>query len=369
MSNFRWVKIGELIELCEERNSNNKLGVDRVMGMTLEKEIIPTKAKLDGGDLSKFYVVKPFEFVYNPRTHGKKIGLGLNETGEDFLISWNNTAFRVKDESIVLPQYLYMNFSRSEWDREACFNSWGSSTEVFSWSEFCRMKILLPSIEVQRLVVESWVSLRNVKAQNEALANPIMQLCQSYVQECKYRYEYKELRPFIRRHDVKNSNNAIKVVKSVSVSKTFNDTNAKVDKSNLSGYKVVLPRQISYVQTTSNEKCLAAALSTFDYPIVVTSVNEVFSTDEAFLLPEFLHLYFLRKEVDRYARFHSWGSARETFDWEDMQRMEIPLPPVEVQRAIVSLYQCALEYKAIAAEADAQARSICSALMQHAINS
>jgi type I restriction enzyme S subunit len=92
-------------------------------------------------------------------------------------------------------------------------------------------------------------------------------------------------------------------------------------------------------------------------------------TNESVINSNYLKMWFNRVDFDRYTRYHSWGSAREMFNYSDMERVKIPLPPIEVQVAIVSLYQCALEYKKIAAEADAQLRSICSALMQHAINS
>ena len=80
-------------------------------------------------------------------------------------------------------------------------------------------------------------------------------------------------------------------------------------------------------------------------------------------------LIFRRAETDRYARFNSWGSARETFTWEDMVRFAIPLPPIEIQRAIVNIYKCANEAKQIAEEADRLSREVCPALLQHVIHS
>ena len=86
------------------------------------------------------------------------------------------------------------------------------------------------------------------------------------------------------------------------------------------------------------------------------------------ILPEFLYLWFCRPEFDRYARFNSWGSAREAFSFEDMKRTVVPLPPLDVQRAIVNIYKCANEAKQIAAEADRLSREICPALLQHVIH-
>ncbi len=71
------VRLGECIEQTENRNYGLTYGVNDVVGMTISKQIIPTKADVKNTDLTKFLIVSPREFVYNPRTHGKKIGLGF----------------------------------------------------------------------------------------------------------------------------------------------------------------------------------------------------------------------------------------------------------------------------------------------------
>ena len=100
----------------------------------------------------------PKDFVYNPRTHGKKIGLGFNTTDRCFISTWNNNTFRVKPEmsDVIMPEYLYMYFLREKWDKEACFNAWGSSTVVLLWSSFCDMKINVPSLPEQRKIVHDY---------------------------------------------------------------------------------------------------------------------------------------------------------------------------------------------------------------------
>lgn len=72
---------------------------------------------------------------------------------------------------------------------------------------------------------------------------------------------------------------------------------------------------------------------------------------------------------DRYSRFNSWGSARETFDWSELCRVKIPLPPIEEQRSIVNIYTCLEEAKKIASEAREKLKTLCSALVQRAANS
>lgn len=173
------VPIGDFIEQTDEQNKNNQFNKNNVMGMTITKEIIPTKANLSTTDISNFKIVHTKEFVYNPRTHGKKIGLGFNDTDNPILISWNNTSFRIKEEKkqVLLPEFLYMCFSRNEWDREACFRSWGSSTEVFSWDALSEIKITIPNIKVQESISNIFYVMKKKKNIHEKLLNIKKDFC------------------------------------------------------------------------------------------------------------------------------------------------------------------------------------------------
>lgn len=86
----------------------------------ITKQIIPTKANVSTADLNRFLIIHPNEFVFHPRTHGKHISFGYNNTSESFIISWNNIGFRIKEEmkETVLSEYLFLHFNRTEWDRE-----------------------------------------------------------------------------------------------------------------------------------------------------------------------------------------------------------------------------------------------------------
>lgn len=153
----------ELIEEVNEKNTSLKYGIEDIVGVTIEKGIIPTIANLSQTALDKFYIVKPGTFIYNPRTHGVRIGMGYNDTECTYITSWNDVAFKVKEEAkqIVNPMYLWMYFLRSEWDRETNYYAMGSSTIVFLWSTFQKLKIELPSIEKQNIIVRQYEVLQN----------------------------------------------------------------------------------------------------------------------------------------------------------------------------------------------------------------
>ena len=362
------VRIGKYISLYEKRNTERR--DYPVVGINKDKTFMPTVANLEGVDTAKYKIVQKGVFVFSGMQTGRDvcIRIGLYTKEVIVLVSPAYTTFTI-DESQILPEYFFMFFNREESDRYGWFISDSSVRSNLDWPRFLDIEIPLPSLEEQQKVVNVWKAFREIKAQNEAKAVPLMQLCQSYIQELKHKYPAKEIGPYIHRIDERNTDKSIKEVRSVSVIKDFNETNAKVDKNNLGNYKIVRENQISFVQTTGNEKCLCAAINHLGFPVVVTSVNEVFETDENYLVADYLHMIFRRKETDRYARFHSWGSARETFTWEDMKRFSVPLPPTDVQRAIVNIYKCANEAKQIAAEADRLSREVCPALLQHIIKS
>jgi type I restriction enzyme S subunit len=179
--------LGQLLELTTETNNDLKYGPDDVKGMTITKEIIPTKADVKDTDLKKFLVVHPGEFIFNPRTHGKKIGFGFNSGQDTFLISWNNIAFRIKNEAheLVLPEYLFLHFNRLEWDREACYRSWGSSTEVFSWNALCEMAIDLPSLSIQEKYVDIYNALLANQQSYERGLDDLKLTCDAYIEDLR----------------------------------------------------------------------------------------------------------------------------------------------------------------------------------------
>ena len=331
------------------------------------------KGHLENKNFENFFLVRPSSFVYNPRG-SRKLGLGFNDTANTYITTFNNVIFHIKDDVHDLnPLFLYLYLSRKEWDREAEYMSWGSSTEVFTWDTLCNINIPLPSPEEQQKVVNAWKAFREIKEQNEAIAAPLMQVCQSYIQELKHKYESVEIGPYIEEYDLRNKDSyyTLNDVRGISIEKRIIDTKANMDGVSLSPYKIFKNGTFCYVTITSrNGDKITLSLNPDDRDYIVSSSYITFKViNHEVLIPEFLYLWFCRPEFDRYARFNSWGSAREAFSFDDMKRTEVPIPPVEVQRAIVNIYNCAIEAKKIAEEADQKSREVCPALIQHVIHS
>ena len=96
----------------------------------------------------------------------------------------------------------------------------------------------------------------------------------------------------------------------------------------------------------------------------MSSISIVFGTNLDFLIPEYLILFLTRSEFDRYARFNSWGSARETFDWNEMQNVQIPIPDIKIQKAIAEIFTVYNTRKRINEQLKAQIKDICPILIR-----
>ena len=150
---------------------------------------------------------------------------------------------------------------------------------------------------------------------------------------------YKKLGDYIRLVDERNTNGSVTRLLGVSIEKKFIESIANTIGTDMSIYKIVRKGQFAYGPVTSrNGDKVSIALLEEEKCIISSSysVFEIVNMQE--LLPEYLNLWFKRPEFDRYARFHSHGSAREIFDWEEMCNVELPIPEIEKQRKIVEAY-------------------------------
>lgn len=156
-SNYK--QLGQYIRQVDVRNTEGK--EDNLLGVSVQKQFIPSIANTVGTDFSKYKVVKKGQFTYIPDTsrRGDKIGIALLEDYEEGLVSNVYTVFEVIDETVLIPEYLMLWFSRTEFDRYARFKSHGSVREVMDWDEMCKVELPVPSYEEQKKIVESYKAI------------------------------------------------------------------------------------------------------------------------------------------------------------------------------------------------------------------
>ena len=367
---IRWVYLGDFIEQREERNADNALGPNDVRGLSTAKQLIDTKANLEGVSMTSYKLMYPMDFAYVADTsrRGDKMSLGFNQTNNKYLVSSISIVFRVKSEDL-LPDFLYLWFCQPEFDRYARFHSWGSAREAFSYDDMCRVRIPLPSPEKQRELVATWKGLRDMKEQNEAMAAPLMQLCQSRLQELKHTYPLTEIGPYIELCDETNAESIQYKMLGINKDKVFMPTAANVSTVDIKKYKVVYSGRFVFSgMQTGRDVCIRISLYDDEEPCLVSPAYTTFTIKEGMsLLPEYFFLYFKRTEMDRLGWFVSDSSVRSNLDWNRFLEIQIPIPSKDEQQAIVNIYKCAAECKRIADEADRLSREICPALMQKAI--
>lgn len=361
------IRLGDYIERSTVNNSDLKYGIDFIAGVNNQGIFTAPKGNTEGVDLKPYKIVNNGAFVYNPT----RLDLGsIAYRVEDLcIVSHLYIVFYLTEEGkkIIDPLWLFIYFRRTEFCREVTFRNFGSQRPEFNFGDMSDIIIHLPDIDIQRKFVAVYNAMLENQQSYECGLDDLKLVCDAYIEDLRRGILCEKIEPFITRRDIRNGVNGTKNVMGVSTSKEFREPTSKVNRNELQNYKVVKPRQISFVQTTHNEKVFCNAFNNTNDDIVVTSVNEVFSTDEEYLLPEYLVMFFNRTEFDRYARFHSWGSARETFSWDELIKVEIPIASMAIQRSIVDIYTVYKERKNISEKLKVQIKDICPVLIKGSI--
>ena len=324
---------------------------------------------MDGVSLKPYKIVKKDYFAYVPITsrNGDKITLAHNVTNNTYIVSSSYIVFKVIKPEILNSDYLFMYFNRFEFDRYSRFNSWGSAREAFSWQEMCDIEIELPSVKIQEKYVNIYKSmLENQKCYEKGL-DDLKLTCDAYIENLRKNNKVDTIGKYIKKKSEKNIDQKITKVYGLSTKKEFREPQSRVKKAELKGYKIVKNNDIAFVPTTDTWKVLAFAVNHFNEDIVVSPIYEVFSIDNEKILSDYLAMWLKRNEFDRYARYNSWGSARENFTFEEMCNVKIPLPDTNIQQDIVNIYNTYIMRKEINEKLKEQIKNICPILIKGAI--
>lgn len=366
-------KLGELIELCDERNSSNVYTLDDVKGISIKKEFIETKADMAGVSLTPYILVRPDSFAYVTVTsrNGEKITLAHNTSKDTYIVSSSYVVFRVSQPDLLLSNYLFMFFNRSEFDRYSRFNSWGSARETFSWEDFCDIDITLPDIEQQRKYVNVYLSLQNNLAAYQSKVDDLKLVCNGYIEKLRKDYSKNNhskiirIGDFITKRIEVNDDGKIELEQGINIQKQF--ITPQRSNSNLYGRRIVRKGDIAYCTQLNNDNVAVAYRDGED--CVVSSVYDIiYVNDETILLPKYLMLWLTRSEFGRYVYTRSTGSAYEFLSYDDLSEYKIPLPDIKVQQAIVNIYDSFIERQRMAEKLKEQLKKICPVLIRESLN-
>lgn len=174
-----YIKLGEFIEQCNERNINEYYGADELRGINNEGNVMPSKANIIGVSFHTYKIAHKGYFIYNPA----RLDIGsiscLQE--EVAIFSQMYVIFKIKEEckNTLLTEYLWMWFKRKEFFRYVAFVNFGSVREMFTYEDMCNVMLPVPPIEEQRRIVSEYQTVEHRIANNEALIQKLEETAQA----------------------------------------------------------------------------------------------------------------------------------------------------------------------------------------------
>ena len=365
------IRLGDFIERSTVNNSDLKYGIDFIAGVNNQGIFTAPKGNTEGVNLKPYKIVNNGAFVYNPT----RLDLGSIAYRMENLciVSHLYMVFYLTEEGkkIIDPLWLFIYFRRAEFYREVTFRNFGSQRPEFNFSDMSDIFVHLPDIKIQQKYVEVYnAMLENQKSYERGLKD-LKLVCDVYIDKLKRELPHKRLGNYISPCDTKNDDLKYDLdsVRGVSIEKRFIYTKANMGGVSLKPYAVVKPDEFSYVTVTSrNGEKISLARNDSDEAYICSSSYIVFKVDDPkTLLPAYLSMLFERSEFNRYARFNSWGSARETFDWEEMKNVFLLIPNIKIQQDIVSIFEAYNTRREISARLKSQIKDICPILIKGSI--
>ena len=357
-------KIGSLISVVDERNT---IGLRNFYGININKEFMPTVASTDGLDESKYKIVRKKRFVYSGMQTGrdKCIRISMYDEDEPIIVSPAYTTFEIKKTNIVDPYYFFMLFLSKEKDRLGWFCSDGSIRSNLDWNVFCDIELKLPPIEIQKKYVDIYKSMLDNQKCYERGLEDLKLTCEGYIEELRRNTKCEAIGQYIQESNNRNTNLAITRVQGVNSSSEFDETRANMSGVDISNYKIVNTRDFAYNPSRVNLGSIALLR---DKECIVSPMYVVFSViNENELLPEYLMLWYERKEFQRSTLFYGMGSVRDTFSFDLMKEVEIPIPDIVTQKSISNIYAAYIERKKLRNLMTMQVKNICPILIKGAL--
>ncbi len=354
-------KIGSLISVVDERNYN---GIREFYGININKEFIPTVANINNLDEKKYKVVRKNRFVYSGMQTGRDecIRLSMYTREELIIVSPAYITFEVTATDKVIPLYFFMLFLSKEKDRMGWFYSDGSIRANLEWDVFCDIEINLPSINVQRKYVDIYNAMVTNQQSYERGLEDLKISFDVIIEKFKYSEKRALLGNVIEEVDIRN-NNAILTVHGVNKEKKFMPSVA--NGADLSKYKMVSKGQFACnLMHVGRDVAVPIALQKEDKPIIVSPAYFVFKLISDRILPEYAMMWLSRDETDRYAWFLSDTNVRSGMEKKRFCEIEIPIPDIQKQKALVEIYNVYTTRRDINEKLKTQINVLCPILIK-----
>lgn len=337
------VCLGDIVLPYVQKCNNPNLTADDISGVNKDKEFFEP-SKQAGSDTSNYKVVPPAYFACNLMHVGRDrvLPIALNHTNRNKIVSPAYTVFCLNDQTLLLNEFFLMMLKSNERDRYFWFHTDTSVRDGMAWEDFCEVEVAVPSISVQKKFVTIYYALQEMLKVHLQSVSHLQCTFRAYLDGIKKTVEKVSLQEHIELCSERNGETlGLDSVRGVSIQKKFIYTKADMENVSLKSYYVVKPNEFCYVPITSrNGDKISLAINDSQENYLVSSTYVVFRVkDTKKLNPKYLFLWLSTSEFDRYARFNSWGSAREAFDWAALESLEIPMPDIAIQNGIVGLLE------------------------------
>ena len=357
-------KIGQLIKIVDERNS---YGIHDFYGININKEFMPTVANTGSLDESKYKVVRKTRFVFSGMQTGRdeciRISMYLNN--KPIIVSPAYTTFEIKDTNIVLPTYFFMIFLSKEKDRLGWFYSDGSIRSNLDWDRFCGIELDLPDLPTQQKYVDLYLAMLANQQSYEQGLEDLKITFDVLTDKVKHTSARKPIRDILAEVDYRNDTGEVINVQGINISKQFMPSLADTNGVDLKKYKLVQKGQFAYSgMQTGRDECIRISLYSGNDPIIISPAYTVFEIKDKTVRPEYIMIWFSRKESDRRGWFMSDSSIRTNLDLDRFYEIEMPIPDEKMQRAIVDIFTVYTTRRSIVEKLKAQIKDICPILIR-----
>lgn len=357
-------RLGEYIERSTANNHSLKYKEDFIVGVTSDGIFSLPKGNVQGVDLKPYKIVNNGDFVYNPSRFD--LGSIAYRTEGLCIVSHLYQIFHLneKGKEKIDPIWLYIYLRRNEFRREVTFRNFGSQRPEFNFNDLSDIELPLPSIEQQRKYVDVYLALQNNLAAYQSKVEELKMVCDGYIEELRRKMKCEKIGTYISECNTRNENLCVSKVQGVESSGNFAETRANMNGIDFHNYKIVKPNQFAYNPSRINLGSIALR-DEVDGKCIVSPMYVVFEViDSEKLMPDYLLLWLSRSEFFRSTLFYASGSVRDTFGFDDMNNVAIPIPNISVQREIVNIHKCYIERQRIAGALKEQLKNICPVLIR-----
>ena len=357
------IRLGDYIVRSTKNNRELKYGADLISGVTSQGVFAVPKGDPIDVNLKPYKIVNDGAFVYNPT----RLNLGsiAYRTNGLCIVSHLYMVFYLNEagKKIINPLWLYIYFRRDEFLREVTFRNFGSQRPEFNFEDMSDIIIPLPNLPTQQKYVDIYNAMvANQQAYERGLED-LKLTCDAYIEDLRRKMPCEKIGLYIVEENNRNKVLQNVNVKGVNSSGSFDETRADTNGLDFSSYKIVSQNQFAYNPSRINLGSIALYKDELD--CIISPMYCVFSIrDTEKLLPEYLMLWFGRKEFQRSTLFFAIGSVRDTFDYSLMQETSIPIPDIKMQRVIAEMYTVYNKRKEINEQLKTQIKNICPILIK-----